>query len=455
MSQEILGQRAVVIGGSIAGLLSAKALSPFYREILIYDKDTLNVYPNNRKMTPQSHHVHIVLKAGEDGLNQLLPGFTDRMLSTGSTSIDMTQEMVSCSALGIAPKWKAGIQLLSQSRSLLEHSLYQYITKECSNLSFHQKSIDGFHHDASTNQIKGVMVKGESGLETIPADLVVDASGRGALGLRWLKKLGLELPLTDELRVMVGYASCCVRLKEDPARNWKGVECGGPMPDHKIAGMLMPIEDGMHICSVTSRFDDFPPTEPNAFRDYLNKFPHKFFAEALEGAEIVSPIQKMRYESSKFRRYDKLNNLPSGYIPLGDALCSVNPCYGQGMSSAVLQAIALLKALNHTQQEVRADSNSSMLQRNYFNEAIPVCERIWKNGCLKDLRYPQVQQSRNFLSEEELEHYKELEKASIINPELRLQLMRLNHLLDNPSVLNTGKYQAIVQERMAQQTIPA
>lgn len=445
MKKNILGQRAIVIGGSIAGLLSAKVLSSHYEEVVILDKDELDTYPTNRKAVPQSNHIHIVLKAGENGLNTLFPGFSEEMLSLGSVGIDMTQDMVSCSALGVSPKWDSGISLLSQSRALLEHGIYQRVVRECQNLTIKQKaSVSGFRYDELNNKINGVTFKNQltGGIETLSSDLLVDASGRAALSLRWFKDLGLSLPEVDELKVVVGYASCVVRLKDDHDRPWKGVECGGPIPNHKVAGMLMPIENGRHICSITSRFDDFPPVDEPGFFNYLSKFPHKFFGEALEGAEVVSPIQRMRYESSKFRRYDKVEGLPEGFLPIGDALCSVNPCYGQGMSSSVIQAVSLMRIMEHL-----AESDTpSNLANTFFANVIPSCERVWRNACLKDMRYERVEKSRDFVTGDELHHYQELEKASIFNKKLRLQLLRLNHLLDSPEILESSEFSALIKE---------
>lgn len=424
-----MGKRVVVIGGSIAGLLAAKILSPYYNEVVIFDKDELGIYPKNRKMAPQSNHVHIVLKAGEEALNRVFPDFTKEMLHSGAVSVDMTQEMISCNALGLSPKWESGISLLSQSRALLEQIIFQRVKKECNNLILKQNTlINGYLYDREFNRIKGVKFKhqGSDTPDSIPSDLVVDASGRGALSLRWFKKLGIPLPSIDEVKVAVGYASCCVRLKNDPNRTWKGVECGGPIPNHKIAGMLMPIENGLHICSVTSRFNDFPPTDETAFFNYLSKFPHNFFSEALNGAEIVSPIQRIRYEHSKFHRYDKHQEHPKGFIPIGDALCSVNPCYGQGMSSSVLQSEILLNSVKRSLKHENIDG----LAKIFFDEATPLCQRIWKNACLKDLRYTQTESSDNFVSDLEMKHYQNLEKESISNKEIRLQIFRQNHLLD-------------------------
>ncbi len=442
MSEVLQGHRAVVVGGSIAGLISAKLLANRYKSVVVIDKDTLDVFPSNRKMVPQSNHVHIVLKAGEEGLNQIFPGFSDDMLALGSVRTDMSQEMISCSALGIAPKWKSGIGLLSQSRPLLEHALYQRVRKECANVEFlDSTSVSGLSYDSGLNRVTGVKLKSrDSKHDEISSDLIVDASGRGGLALRWFKDLGLPAPELDVVRVLVGYASCRVRLREDDSRKWKGVECGGPAPDHHIAGMLMPIEDGLHICSVTSRFTDFPPTNENDFVEYLKRFPHPFFSKAMDGAEIVSPIQKMRYESSKRRRYEKLDNLPKGYMPIGDALCSVNPCYGQGMSSGVLQAKVLASVL------ASIDSNEALneIPDRFLAQAAPVCNQIWRNACLRDFRYPRTEGSDVFVSEQEIEEQVLLEQASIMNSKLRLQMMRLNHLLDDPSVLNSDEFRSLI-----------
>ncbi len=429
-----MAERVVVVGSSIAGMLSARVLSDYFSEVLIVDKDHLEAQYDDRRMVPQSRHVHIVLKAGELGLNRLLPGFTGDMLGAGSVPIEMTNDVVSCSAEGVAPRWESGVTLLSQSRALLECEIRKKVLGYRPNIRLLEKtSVSGINYEPSSGKIRGLGLKLADGTsENIDTDLVIDAAGRGALGTRWLKGLSLTQPTTDEMKVSVGYGSCIARLRDASLRDWNGVACGGPVPAHARAGMLMPIEGGLHICSVTSRFDDYPPSDLPGFTAFLQRMPNPFFYEALKDAEIISPIYKIQYESSKFRHYERLNDLPKGFMPIGDAFCSVNPCYGQGMTSSVLQVEVLAQALSEFRQ---GNNPVEQLPGLFLPRAAKVAKRVWHFAALNDFRYSDVQ-TKNVTSDiEAVQYHQMVEMLSVSDEDIRRRALNVAHLIDDYSVL--------------------
>src|SRR5687768_5430774 len=76
MTKSLIGKQAVVLGGSMAGLAAAKALSNHYEKVIVIERDTPAAEAAPRKGTPQSHHAHALLKSGENALNKLFPDFT-------------------------------------------------------------------------------------------------------------------------------------------------------------------------------------------------------------------------------------------------------------------------------------------------------------------------------------------------------------------------------------------
>ncbi len=431
-----LAERVVIVGGSITGLLSARVLSDYFKEVFVVDKDHLGEKYDDRRMAPQGRHVHIVLKAGELALNRLLPGFTGEMLEAGSVPIEMTKDVVSCSAEGKAPRWASGITLLSQSRTLLECEIRKKVLGYRSNIRLLEKaSVSGINYEPSNGRIKGVAVKlADGAVENISTDLVIDAAGRGALGTRWLKGLSLTQPVTDELKVSVGYGSCITKLRDSSLRDWNGIACGGPAPAHVRAGMLMPIEGGRHICSVTSRFDNYPPADELGFTSFLKQMPNPFFFEAMKDAEIMSPIHKIQYESSKFRHYECLNDLPKGFLPIGDAFCSVNPCYGQGMSSSVLQVEVLADVLS---EFIRDDVPAERLPKVFLERASKVAKRVWHFAALNDFRYPDIQTKNVIPDMEAVRYHQAVEMLSVSDEDIRRRALNVAHLLDDYGVLTT------------------
>ena len=79
--------RAIVIGGSMAGLLAARVLTDRFAEVVIVDRDTFPADATFRKGVPQSRHLHVLLARGAHILEELLPGFRADLAAEGAVSI--------------------------------------------------------------------------------------------------------------------------------------------------------------------------------------------------------------------------------------------------------------------------------------------------------------------------------------------------------------------------------
>ena len=88
---------------------------------------------------------------------------------------------------------------------------------------------------------------------------------------------------------------------------------------------------------------------------------------------------------SQWRRYDKMRRLPDGLLACGDAICSFNPIYGQGMTVAALDAMALRDSLRR---------GAADLPRRYFRAAAKAIGVAWQTGATSDLAFPQVEGRR-------------------------------------------------------------
>lgn len=428
-----LGQRAVVAGGSLAGLLSARVLADYYDEVVVLDRDEIPDEPTDRRMTPQSRHVHILLKGGERAIEALLPGFSKDMANAGSEQVDPGLEFLQGGERGIAPPWnEAPWKWLAQSRALLEHLLRRRVRAYSPNIEQRfGATVRGLVYDSADKRVAGVEVETNAGMQPLSADLVVDATGRGAAGIRWLSALGLPGPFVEEVKIDFGYTSGVFRLRDDPERGWKAAIIG-TMPPTARGSLLMPVDGGLHICSVGGRFGDFPPDDMDGFLEFLATLPQPMIYEAVKNAEIISELETIRYEFNRFRHYERMDDLPGGFIPIGDALCSVNPTYGQGMSSTAKQALGLKEVI---EELLPTGAGLDQIAREQLSRGAAIAEVPWRQANFTDFAYPETQGDRSSFTQEEAAQRMAMQVLSMGDSELRLKLFKVNQLVEPPSIL--------------------
>jgi 2-polyprenyl-6-methoxyphenol hydroxylase-like FAD-dependent oxidoreductase len=427
-----LGERAVIAGGSLAGLLSARVLSDYFDEVLVLDRDELPDEPANRHMTPQCHHVHILLKGGEMATEELIPGFTDEMMHVGSVPLRAGRDIIQGSALGFAPRWDGPLTLHSQSRALLEHCVRKLVRDFSDRIVIRdQTTVRALQYDSKRKRIVGVEAETADGTrEEIAADLVIDATGGGAGAMRWLSALKLTVPEVEEVKVNFGYSSAIFEFTND--RDWKGALIGGPPPKVSRGGLALPIENGCYIVSVGGRFGDYPPDDLEGFIQFTKELPQPHLYEAIESAKPCSDVKTMRFGVNRFRHYERMADLVEGLIPIGDALECVNPTYGQGMSSTAKQVKALSEVL-----AAHGDRETSLAEiaREYLPRAAEVATVPWRQANFNDFMYPQTEGDRSQFTPEEAEYRMKLQMLSMKDDDVRLRLLKVGQMIEPPSIL--------------------
>ncbi|MEE4360958.1 MAG: FAD-dependent monooxygenase [Pseudomonadales bacterium] len=397
-----LGRRAVVVGASLAGMLSARAVAPHFEEVVVVERAALGDAPSPRMSAPQSYHLHVLLKGGENAMEELVPGFRDAIRASGSVELHPGQDFHSASELGVARPFETTMRAQGQSRWLLEHCLRERVLAQTDNLDLRcGVTVRALRHDAGANRVQGVEIEVDGVRSELDCDLVVDASGRGEGAVRWFGALGLPVPDIEEVKVDFGYASTVVRLAEDPERTWKGVVCGNLPRAGARGGVLMPIEGGRHICSLGGRAGDYPPDDVEGFIAFTAGLPNQTLHDALRSAEFLAPISRLIYPANRLRHYERMGDaLPEGFVPVGDALCSFNPTYGQGMSSSALQA----RTLAHTLAERAAGEGLRTLVQRHLDAAAEVVRLPWRQANYNDFLYPTTEGDRSMFSEEEMNY---------------------------------------------------
>ena len=86
---------AVVIGGSIAGLVAARALAERFAHVTVVERDMVHDRPQHRKGVPQARHAHGLLAGGRRGLDRMFPGFSESLIARGAFDGDILDDSVS------------------------------------------------------------------------------------------------------------------------------------------------------------------------------------------------------------------------------------------------------------------------------------------------------------------------------------------------------------------------
>lgn len=215
------------------------------------------------------------------------------------------------------------------------------------------------------------------------ADLVVDVTGRGSRSPKWLEELGFEAPSVSEVKVNVGYATRIYKRDPNDPRSTTWMLHTPMAPQEMRFGGMFPIEGDRWILTVGGWHGDHVGCEEAAYNEFVRQLPMPEFYDIISNSEPLSEIMPYKYSHSLRRHYEKLKKIPLGYLVMGDAVCSFNPVYGQGMTSASMQAIELDKLLAKNIPEQHLASR-------FFKEAAKVVDIPWQLAVGEDFRYSET-----------------------------------------------------------------
>jgi len=415
---------AVVIGAGMGGLAAARVLSRRYAQVTVLDRDTLPAGGEPRRGVPQSAHGHILLISGLRELAGLFPGLDDELVERGASRFDLGTGLCNYRFGRRRISSPAGQDLTSVSRPQLEAVIRERVATE-PNVTIR----DGVTVSALTGTataVTGVVL--DSG-ETVAADLVVDCSGRSSRSDRWLAELGLPTPRQLEVEIGVAYTTRVYRRGSDELEGWRAAIVVPEPPHEKRAGLVLPIEDDRWLVAVGGWHIDPVPSDVASFEAYARSLPDPIVANLITRAEPLGEPIPYRFRSSRRRLFEELDQLPAGYVTVGDAVCSFNPIYGQGMTVAAMAAVALGEALD------RHGSVTPDAARDYYRAAAGLIAVPWRFAVGNDFAYPETAGPRprgvgltNWYS-------KRLGVASQVSPELSRVYLGVQQLLAPPSEL--------------------
>lgn len=379
-----VGDHAVVVGGSIAGLVTARVLTDAFGDVTIVERDPLPDEPVARRGVPQSNQAHVLIEAGRATLEDLFVGFGEEFLSAGGLLIDAATNFRYHIEGDFVASGPERLPLYCGSRPLLEQVVRRLVTDLDSVTVRSNCQCTDYLVDDSETSVRGVAIQNaDSRREELDADLVVDATGRTSKTPTWLEEHGYRAPTVDELQVDVAYSTTIIERPPDDRRTYTVP----PSPPRTRAGFAIPIENGQWEVTMQGIHGDDPPTDAEKFKEFAGTLPTTDVKTLLEEQAWVSEeIHHYPFPSSVRRRYEKLDRFPDGLLVVGDAIASFNPIYGQGMSVAALEAVILHHAL--------ASGGLEDLPLRFFDRAEGVIDDAWQIAVGGDFKFPQTEGSK-------------------------------------------------------------
>ena len=420
---------AVVVGASMGGLLAARVLSERYASVTVVDRDHLTDEPEPRRGVPQGRHAHGLLARGREALEELFPGLTAELVDGGAPLTDVQSEFRWVNGGRLLCQAPSGLLGLGVSRQLLESRIRARV-RALPNVTIADGcDAAGLAIPADQSRVTGLRVlrrSGDSAAQVLPADLVVDATGRGSRSPQWLEAIGYPAPETEQVHIGLAYGSRSYR--RDPSGP-QGAAIAAT-PGNPRGGAMLPQEGNRWIVSFGGMLGDAAPLDHEGYTAWAGTLPSPLIHDVIRDAEPLSDAARYRFPVSTRRRYERLRSFPAGYLVVGDAISSFNPVYGQGMTVAAVEAVALRDCL----AEGTAD-----LARRFFPAAARIVDTPWDISVGGDLRFPDVVGPRTGKVRMVNAYLERLHVAAAQDPAVGRAFLRVVNLLDRPeSLLSPG-----------------
>jgi 2-polyprenyl-6-methoxyphenol hydroxylase-like FAD-dependent oxidoreductase len=423
-----IGDHAVVLGASMAGVLAARVLADAYAQVTVIDRDELSETPMHRRGVPHGRHIHGLLARGQQALEELFPGLTAELVAHGAPTGDMLADARLYFSGHRLRQARTGLGLLCASRPVLEGHARARV-RTLPNVRFLDRcDIVGLVATPDGRRITGARVLRRadgSAVELLGADLVVDATGRGSRTPGWLEGLGHGRPAKEQVRIGLGYATRTYRLPPDALDGDLAV-LHGATPQYPRAGALQMLEDGRWMLTLAGILGDHPPTDPDGFLAFARSLQFPDIYQTIRDAEPLDDPVPFRFPASVRHRYERLDRFPDGLLVMGDAVASFNPIYGQGMSVAALEALTLRGHLERGTQPQ---------PRRWFRDLARVVDVPWDMAAGGDLVFPGVQGQRTLKSRLANAYLARLHAAAAHDADLASAFVRVAGLVAPPQSL--------------------
>lgn len=375
---------AVVIGGSIAGMATAQVLANTFSRVLVLEKDQDHRRSEGRPGAAQGWHLHHLLIAGQRQLDSIFPGIIDDMVAAGAFRVDMGEQY----RIMLAGSWKkvgpTGVDIVCAGRPLLEWCVRRRLDSAPAIDYRYESEVVDLVFDPGTRGVVGVIVERGGNRAAIPAEFVVDASGKNTPVPGMLERAGLGTPVVEEDCLNCFYSTMQHRVP--PQRAWRDkvmVICYAQRPQQQYYAAQYFTDSTRTILSTSLvGYNCYrPPRNAAEFREFARLMPSHVIGSELDGLEPCSPVYNFRYPEMRRFRYESMRTLPAGLVAVGDAYCSADPVSGAGMTKSLLE-------LDELRRLLRAGlPRDEGLVRNYYRNVSVIADRVWLVIREQNLRY--------------------------------------------------------------------
>ncbi|OAP22992.1 putative epoxidase LasC [Amycolatopsis sp. M39] len=426
---------AVVIGGSMAGLLAARALADRFKRVTVVERDQAPArQPAFRRGVPHSRHVHIFWHRGLRALETLLPGACAELLESGARILDAPADVAWHGPFGRFPRIRAA-RFLSSSRELIDAVVRRRVAAHPGVRLWYGREVVGLHAEHDGRSVRGVEVRnrgaggGHAG-EPLEAGFVIDATGRGSRASEWLRGAGCAVPGKIRYESHFGYASRYYSPPEDIESEWNGLYIQASSQDPH-AGAIMPIDGGRWIATLGGVANHAPPSDEDSFLEFARNLGSPAMYEALVCATPLSTPVGFRNMANERYDYSRRARWPAGFAVVGDALCCFNPVYGQGLTTAALSAVELSRVVRAGGPRERRRLSRAIQRAVAAPTAVP-----WLIATGEDLRYPTTEGPRaRFDTKMRQRYVAHVAAAATVDPVVTRAYFRVLAMEERPGAL--------------------
>jgi 2-polyprenyl-6-methoxyphenol hydroxylase-like FAD-dependent oxidoreductase len=415
---------AVVLGGSVAGMLAAAALSRTFDRVIVLEKGALPDGPVARSGVPQGNHAHGLLSGALDALDALLPGLVQELAVSGCPTGDNLEDAAWIFGGQRLARGRSGVRSMTLARPILEHAVRQRVVALPGVSLRTEVRVKGLA--CTANRVEGVRIATREGDSIEPGDLVVDASGRTSRLPDWLADAGFARPEIDEVALETHYVSR-LYTRTPSQRSGDIALLTVSSPECPRGGIALAIDERTWIVSQYALGGPKPPVDPAAFARFSRTLPRLHLSALLEESEPLGETHTLRFPSSIRRRYEDLSRMPRGLIVIGDALSSFNPTFGQGITVAALEALTL--------GELESGRTGRGLEAEFQRRAARIVDVAWNASVGRTFLYEGVRGKPSLAMRLGNAYLPRVVAAAHRDPELAARFLRTLHFVAPPSSL--------------------